>query len=127
MGKPQFTPDELARLKADNTSETISSLALQTSEYRRQHRGEKHGGLFSKDVILSILNQPGCVAMRYYFGINTSLPPDSATAEIRNPTLIICGIDANGDDILREAAIVGEKSWACPPDCSDVNALFRLE
>ena len=130
MGTPQFTPGELGRLKTDNTSQTITSLAQQTSEYRRQHPNEKHGGIFNKDVILDILKPANCVAMRYYFGIDISLQPDDPTAEIRNPTLIICGVDANGDDILSASGTTraaAEKSWACPPDCSAITTLSGVQ
>jgi hypothetical protein len=68
------------------------------------------------------------VALRYYFGIDRTLEPDDQSAQIRNPTLILCGIDARGDDILSNTETVkaaAEKSWACPPDCSEDNGLNK--
>jgi hypothetical protein len=123
MGTRALTQPLLDEIRRDNGLDSIADMARQTKEYRAQHQGEKHGGIFDKRAILEILSQQGCVALRYYFGIDRTLP-DNNNPEFRNPTVIICGVNANGDDMVTGTGIVREKSWACPPDCDTNNSVL---
>jgi hypothetical protein len=74
-----------------------------------------HGGLFDKESVLAVLQQPDCVAMRYYYGID----------EYSKSVLVIVGVDKKGNDILN--GVIIEKAFPCPPYCGDINALNAEE
>jgi len=48
-----------------------------------------------KDILTQILNQPGCVGMRFYNGIN----------EEGQKTLVYVGIDAEGKDLIKRTLV----------------------
>ena len=74
------------------------------------------GGLFWKEAVENVLNQPGCVAMRWYYG-----QTDSGT-----PVMVFVGVDAEGRDMTK--GFIAERTWPCPPICdaeSVLNTTFR--
>lgn len=73
---------------------------------------------FDSDAFVELLNQPDCVKIRLYYGMNEKL-------EI---CAIILGVDSNGNEITIKGKenLVGindldeyviEKSTKCPPNC----------
>ena len=91
---------------------TLAEASVYTANYRKQvGTGTVKGGMFWKEVIDKIINQPGCVALRYYYGRQ-----DNGA-----PCLVLVGVDVQGKDML--SGIIGEQSWLCPPFCPDVNVL----
>jgi hypothetical protein len=58
-------------------------------QFRKDHEKEKRGGFFWKQSIDQILAQPGCIGIRYYFGINS---------ENQNE-MILYGVNASFHDI----------------------------
>lgn len=74
---------------------------------RRRGGGIERGGAFLKDAIAAILDQPGCVGLRYYFGANT----DGSTA------LILVGVDEENRDMSTGTII--DNHYPCPPFCPD--------
>ncbi len=71
---------------------------------------------FDKDLIVSILNQKGCVEMRAYFGMKDD----------KSVCLIFVGVDENGVDIVGLADenehpidIIVEDGLRCPPYCPE--------
>ena len=95
-----------------------------TLEYARQltqnfkdlnQDGITIGGLFDKESVMDVLNQPGCVALRYYNGIN----------EEDKTVLVILGVDQRGHDILN--GIIIERAFPCPPYCGEINSLIDQE
>lgn len=48
-----------------------------------------------RNIIEKILAQPGCVGMRFYYGINAE----------GQKTLVYMGIDANGQDIVKHTVV----------------------
>jgi hypothetical protein len=48
-----------------------------------------------RNIIEKILAQPGCVGMRFYYGIN----------EQGQKTLVYMGMDANGQDIVKQTVV----------------------
>lgn len=77
-----------------------------TSKFREQVKAEAiKGGLFWKEYVQKLLDQPGCVAMRYYHAIDDK----------GNPTIVLSGIDNNGDDLT--GGILLEVGPFCPPFC----------
>ncbi len=59
----------------------------------------------SNDVYLDIINQPGCVEVRSYFA-------KDANGVL---TLVIVGVDANGDDMTNGKIM--DKALPCPTNC----------
>ena len=86
----------------------------------------KKGGFFGKDDLLELLNQKGCIGMRYYYGRNDD----------GSKNLVLVGVNGEGNDILPnpenanmvanragedEEAIILERGLPCPPYCSSIN------
>ena len=63
--------------------------------YQEAHPGENRGYQLGRAIIDHILAQPGCVGMRFYYGLN----------EEGQKTLVYAGIDQEGKDILKRAVI----------------------
>jgi hypothetical protein len=92
-----------------------------TRRYRQIHLlpGYIKGGLFPKAVIQTLLDQPGCVGMRFYYGINDDF----------RQALILVGVDAAGNDMVTEPSgglpgnVCLDVSAPCPPLCSVNNIL----
>ena len=81
---------------------------------RRRPRGiTTQGGHFPREVIDSILAQPGCKALRFYFGAN----PDGSLA------LLLVGVDENGRDMAVGDII--DNHYPCPPYCDEGSDLIR--
>ena len=69
---------------------------------------------FDAAAIKEILNQPGCVSFRTYFGMS----------ENKTVCLIHIGVDAEGNDIINSLSgkgedIIMEFGTKCPPICND--------
>ncbi len=62
------------------------------------------GGTFDRAIIDKILDQPGCVQLRFYYGLD----------EAGKQTLVVVGVDSAGKDII---GVYGEKIFNCPPIC----------
>jgi hypothetical protein len=69
------------------------------------------GGMLWKEAIQRVINQPDCVALRYYYGLK-----DSGV-----PTLVFVGVNTEGKDII--PGVLADLVWPCPPYCSDPNIL----
>ena len=91
---------------------TLAEASVLTANYRKQAGDEAiNGGMFWKEIIEKIINQPGCVALRYYYG----------RQENGTPALVLVGVNAQGHDIVR--GVIGDISWMCPPYCDQANIL----
>lgn len=67
---------------------------------------------FDATAIQAILNQPGCVEFRAYYGMK----------EDRKVCLIFIGVDAQGNDIINSTNgngedVIVELGMICPPYC----------
>jgi hypothetical protein len=101
---PVFTGNE-------DHSISLEEAAAFTFNYRQDPGSDpKLGGFFGGKAIQSILDQEGCVGIRYYYG------KDNNGA----PVLIIVGVDKEGNDLYRD--LLAEKSVPCPP-CGSGNNL----
>lgn len=94
----------------ENHTIPISEGAALTKNFRKKFQNQPKGYFFSKDTLDSILQQTGCVGIRFYFGSD-----DNGTLK-----LVFVGAQANEDDILN---IVGDGGFLCPPNCGSVNVL----
>jgi hypothetical protein len=63
--------------------------------YQDTHPGENRGYHLGRNIIDSILAQPGCVGMRFYYGLN----------EDGIKTLVYVGVDAEGKDLVKRTVI----------------------
>ena len=83
-----------------------------TGKYRTSAgTGAILGGYISKSAITKLLDQEGCVGIRYYYGENESAKPE----------LVLVGVKSNIDDIY-DGEIM-EHAIACPPYCAEDNPL----
>lgn len=75
--------------------------------------GDCIGGFFGKSAMIALLEQEDCVGFRYYYG----LKGDSS------PTLVLVGVDGDGNDLIGEDRICLQEPIRCPPNCSEENLL----
>jgi len=66
---------------------------------------------FGEDIIQSILDQSGCVGIRFYYAIDGG----------GKNTLIMVGVDTDENDMI--SGIVADFSMPCPTACSSANVL----
>ena len=96
----------------ENHSITLTEASNLTKNYREKaETGAIVGAYFGKSTFLKILDQEGCVGIRYYFG-----QKDDGT-----PEMILVGVDANGNDL--EKGEIAERQYPCPPNCGENNEL----
>ncbi len=97
--------------KKDQTV-TLDNASKLTASYRKANPGSaiKAAG-FWRESVQKILDQPGCVALRAYFGQN----PDGS------PALVLVGVDQKGDDLT--AGVLSDEHFPCPPFCAAPNPL----
>ena len=69
------------------------------------------GGHFPREVIDGILAQPGCKALRFYFGTN----PDGSLA------VVLVGVDEKDRDMATGDII--DNHYPCPPFCDEGSSL----
>ncbi|MDG1332612.1 MAG: hypothetical protein P8P74_09800 [Crocinitomicaceae bacterium] len=89
---------------------TLSEGAALTKEHRLRNPTAHKGHFFGKEILNQILDQEGCMGIRFYNGQD----------EDGNRQLVIVGADEFEDDMLD---LVGDFSAACPSNCSTPNAL----
>lgn len=104
-------------MKKDGKEGTIISRAVakqMTDLYKAspayQSLGQQEGIYFGKENLLKILNQPGCVGLRIFYGV--TLPPDN------KPNMILVGTDEDSNNIFKEDLIL-DLGIPCPDDCPD--------
>lgn len=100
----------------ENHSITLSNASALTKNFRDSLSDPSAiiGEYFGGDAIRSILNQTGCVGIRIYYGLDSS----------NVPSLVISGVDANGNDILTPGNVMlADTGRRCPPNCSTSNPL----
>ncbi len=125
-GSKALPPNESQRISL------LDAVAL-TQRYRKAAPASEHGGFFWGDGIREILEQPGCVGLRYYHGLD-------AGGEYQ---IVFVGVDANGSDIVKAArpataktgakalarttggdAVLLDRHWPCPPFCDPTSPLL---
>jgi hypothetical protein len=90
---------------------TLVAAAAHTRRHRETKVWEEKAGAFHKDQVAELLNQPGCAALRIYYGRD----------ETGHPTLVLTGVDQVDNDITD--GILLEVNWPCPPYCGGSNPL----
>ena|SRR5260370_42136345 len=64
--------------------------------YEQTHPTEARGYSLGRNIIDQILAQPGCMGMRFYYGLN----------EAGQKTLVYVGVDAEGQDIVKTTVVM---------------------
>lgn len=87
--------------------------AAEQTRRQRSRRPTQIGdvGALTAKAIRELLDQPGCVGMRYYRARNAK----------DEGSMVLVGVDADGNDMVD--GIVLDAILPCPPYCSDDNAL----
>jgi len=100
-----FSPNEGAII-------TLAEGAKMTANYRATiSAGDTLAHAVGKNRITSVLNQSGCVGIRFYYAINGTGAKQ----------LVAVGVDANGDDITQ--GLVLDELNNYPPYCPKSNVL----
>jgi hypothetical protein len=77
----------------------------------RRARGAKAngsvGGLFSRDAVMTLLQQPGAEYMRFYYGMH----------EDGTPGIVLAASDANLALVGGDDALLLDQHYLCPPFC----------
>ena len=89
---------------------TLGEGAALTKEHRLRNPTAFKASFFGKDILQQILDQPGCMGIRFYY----------AQDEDGNRKLVICGADEFEDDMLD---LIADFCVPCPTACSTPNAL----
>jgi hypothetical protein len=84
-----------------------------TKNYRQANPVDLKGGFFGKDAIMELLNQNGCVGIRYYYGKTSS----------GEKVLVLVGTDTNENDLVGATDVCKEAAIPCPPRCGNANLL----
>ena len=66
--------------------------------YETTHPTEVRGYVLGRNIIDQILAQPGCVGMRFYYGLN----------EEGQKTLVYVGLDQNGKQLVNYSVVTPE-------------------
>jgi hypothetical protein len=91
---------------------TLAEASVWTSNYRNTiPSGEVIGQFVGKNQLMKILNQEGCMGIRFYYGIGHD----------GTKNLIAVGAESNENDMTE--GIILEEFFRCPPKCSDKNSL----
>jgi hypothetical protein len=90
---------------------SLADAAALTKSYRAAKVSEEKAGAFHKDQVLELLNQPGCVGLRIYYGHQAD----------GKPALVLTGVDKADNDIT--GGTILEQHMPCPPYCGGDNLL----
>lgn len=82
------------------------------SNYREAHNGEVQSRFFGRDILLTLLEQPGCEGIRIYYGLDGSVPQ-----------MMAVGVDSNENDQLGDNFIIADDTMCGPPRTGKNNAL----
>lgn len=98
----------------EDHSITLEDAVQLTANYRK-NAGEKaiKGGFFGKTVLKNIINQKGCVGIKFYYGQNSD----------GKPCLVLVGADAAENDMT--GGVLAERQLPCPPYCGENNVLNK--
>ena len=73
------------------------------------------GGLFTKEEVISMLQNPKAKYLRFYYG----------ESEEGGSELVLLSADADGNDLTDEGALMLDSHLPCPPFCPDTPSLLR--
>ena len=103
----------------------LAAASTKTQNFQSTYTNAAKGGAFPKDDVMDILQQPGCVGLRYYFALDNTGTPNAIH-------VVLCGIDANGDMLtvttngVTTDAKLKDAAMICPPNCTTSNSLNHI-
>ena len=83
-----------------------------TRAYREANPEGLQGHFFGRKVLESLLAQPDCKGIRFYYGLENG-----------SQQLLAVGADHDQNDIMPGKCNVADESKGCPPECSTPNVL----
>ena len=91
---------------------TLTQGAALTKQYRKENPAPTTtlAHFFGRNILLQLLNQPECMGIRMYYGINSE----------GKKQLVLVGAKADENDMLE---LVVDMSVPCPTRCSSTNVL----
>ncbi|OGT95200.1 MAG: hypothetical protein A2083_01050 [Gemmatimonadetes bacterium GWC2_71_9] len=89
----------------------LEDAARMTRRFRLRVRDRAKGGAFHADQVRELLEQPACVALRYYHALD----------EAKQYAMVLVGVNPVGADMTD--GIVLEFSVPCPPFCGEFSEL----
>ena len=91
---------------------TLADASRWTGNYRKTIPAcDTLGQFVGKNQLMKILNQKGCMGIRFYYGID-----DDGSKNL-------IGVGAGSDENDMTAGVILEKFLQCPPRCSSKNTL----
>jgi hypothetical protein len=91
---------------------TLAEGSEMTANYRATiNMGETIGHAVGKNLVNAVLNQAGCMGIRFYQAINNK----------GEKQLVAVGVDENDNDMIQ--GVIIDKFADCPPRCSSKNPL----
>ena len=91
---------------------SLTEAAGYTKNYRHSvPSGSTIAHFFGKEMLKDLLNQPGCVGIRAYYGQEDN--------GVKN--LILVGVTADENDMVN--GLIGDRSVTCPARCASRNEL----
>jgi hypothetical protein len=91
---------------------TLNDASRWTANYRNTiQRGDTIAEFQGKEKLLELLNQEGCVGIRFYYAINDE----------GQKVLVLVGADRSQNDLVD--GLILEKGDPCPSFCSVINRL----
>jgi hypothetical protein len=95
---------------------SFEAAAVLTKKYRDNNPAPAiKGGFFGRDSIEQILNQDGCVGIRYYHGLDSN----------NKPVIVLVGTDTDENDMVDVTSghVCREMAIPCPTQCGADNIL----
>lgn len=79
--------------------------------WKRANPDKAHAAAVTREAVERVMNQPGCVGARCYYGLNAD----------GTMSLIMIGVDIDGNDM--DEGAMAERFEPCPPFCAIDSAL----
>ena len=114
MPRPQpkkhtITVDEAAKITARHRNQASARAA------NKRIKDGDLGGLFTKEEVISMLQNPKAKYLRFYYG----------QSEEGSQELVLLSADADGNDLMGDEAVALDSHLPCPPFCPDAPSLLR--
>jgi hypothetical protein len=88
-----------------------------TSRYRERSPNGGKGVFYGREALLALLDQPGSMGIRFYFGLKESDPEDDCLE-----TVVCVSADEDENDQL-ENGLIYQGGQGCPKRCGTLNRL----
>jgi hypothetical protein len=92
MQKELLTKKDVAAVGQEISHEMAADFV---KAYEKSFPGENSGYYLGRNIIDKILAQPGCVGIRFHYGVNDK----------GQKTLVYVGMDANGNDLVKQTMV----------------------